>query len=182
MARNYAINDDIKDTIPLWKVVGGNVRERYRTGVQRKYNTPIALWEKFEEYCEYVDDNPILGEEVKTQGKSLVRVKVKYRRAYTLEEFCLFAGVGNAYLRQFVENHKDLADDRSNEMYAQVIAEMKEVVKKQQFDGATAGLFKENIIARYLGLAERTINENLNSVPLSRDEILKISRELENDF
>ena len=176
------INSGVEESIPIWKIAGQHVREMCRTGRTKTFESPIDMWNAAEEYFRYVDDNPIVGEEIKNDKTGLKRVKVRYRRAYTLEELQLHCGVGHGFFSQFEEKHKAAIGNGTMENFQKVIKEIKDTIRKQQFDGATAGQFKENIIARMMGLAEKTENLNINSAPLSKQEILDISKELEDGY
>ena len=67
-----------------------------------------------------------------------------------------------------------------------VIDEIEAAIYTQKLEGAADGLFNSNIIARELGLTEKTENThknlNHNSVEISPEQIREISKALEDDF
>lgn len=69
-------------------------------------------------------------------------IKVNKMRAMTIRGFCLFAGISR---QTFLNYEKD-------ERYLDIVTRIKDII----VEGASADLFNVNIIARELGLAEKT--------------------------
>lgn len=110
-------------------------------GKPRSYS-PDTLAEKALAYFEWVERNPLTEEKI--SGGAVFRVN--RMRAMTIRGFCLFAGID---LKTFANYDKD---DR----YFPVTARIRDIIYTQKFEGASADLLNANIIARELGLAERT--------------------------
>lgn len=117
-------------------------------GKPPKY-TPEELAEKFAEYVKWCQDNPI---EVKTTtayaNGNWSEVTDKKPRLICLSGFELYAGVTDRWWAELAKRNR--ASD-----YARVKAEIKKLCETYQKEMASAGLFKENIISRLLGLADR---------------------------
>ena len=70
------------------------------------YETSEQLWNKFVEYCDYVDENPwqiktasnALSSRGEEQKDNSLRQEVRpMQRAYTLYGFCAFAGISHKW-------------------------------------------------------------------------------------
>lgn len=107
-----------------------------------KAYTPEALWEKAVEYFKWVQENPLAEEKVFGSG---YRTKVAKMRAMTIRGFCMFAHMATSTF-QLYEKRKE---------YSVITARIRDVIFTQKFEGAAAGLFETNIIARELGLIDR---------------------------
>lgn len=116
-----------------------------RAGRPRKYQTAEELWKVFEEYIDYVESNPL--EELDYRGKDATPVKLKKRRPYTKQAFALFAGLTEW---RVVEMYKEQGDS-----FLQIITCIEHSIFNQKLEGASAGFFNSNIIARELGLADK---------------------------
>ena len=126
-----------------------------------RFKNANELWEKFVEYCHYVDNNPWQlksgssaiddrGEEAKS---NYLRQEVKpVQRAYTLYGFCAFAGIHYKWA-DFYKNYKD------KQGFKQVLDQIENVVCAQQVDGAMINQFNSSLVARLNGLADKTIQE-----------------------
>jgi len=108
-----------------------------------KSYTPQALWKKAVEYVKWVAENPLPAEKVFSNGK---RLKEKKLRAMTIQEFCLFAKITRETFNQY-EKEKD---------YSDICLRIKDIFFNQKFQGAAADMFNHAIIARELGLADKT--------------------------
>jgi hypothetical protein len=79
--------------------------------------------------------------------------KVPKTRAFTWEGLCLWCGVSRSYF----SNYKTLHAGKQG--FLEVIEKIEHTIKSQQYEHAAAGLLKENIVARYLGMADNVKNE-----------------------
>jgi len=77
----------------------------------------------------------------------------------TLQGFCAFTGLSMVTLYEY-----DKQDG-----YTNIIAQAREVMYGQKLEGAAAGLFNASIIARELGLAEKSEQRILHEQPLFDD-------------
>jgi hypothetical protein len=117
--------------------------------------TPHELLDKFEEYSEYVNGNP-LKEAVLLQ-KTGETVGVPKMRAMSVKAFCLYIGVG----------HTTFLGYEKRTGYVNICAAIKDAIYCQKFEGAAAGLLNANLISRDLGLHDsvlHTVNDERKSV------------------
>ncbi|KAI0243877.1 hypothetical protein L0F63_006396 [Massospora cicadina] len=162
------------------------------------FNTPRQLLECAMEYFEWCNKHPLV-EVVKGQGseprivdhvkngepvmKDNV-IKIHKVRPYTIKGCCLYMGVSERYFNQFVNGLKP--DDSNYQAFLEVANMIKDACYDQQYSNAAAGLLKESIVMSALDLKNKieTTNENknINSQPLSADEIKRINDSLEEKF
>lgn len=123
----------------FWKLAGDKI------GRKKAFETPEILWEMACEYFEWCDNNPL--ETVEYNGKDALQCIVPKMRAYT------WTG-----LEYYLDIHS-LRDYKTNENYkefSQVITRIEKIIYTQKFEGAAAGLLNANIIARDLGLRDKS--------------------------
>lgn len=127
--------------------------------------TPETLELAWQQYFEWCDSNPWIKYE-QSKGGSLVKIPTS--RPYTEAGFCAFHGLGINYLRDLWSAIKDRDDDESK-LYSLVITRARAKCYAQKFEGAAVGAFNANIIARDLGLAEKTESEVTQEIQLKPD-------------
>ena len=96
------------------------------------------------EYFQLVDDNPILKKDFK--GKDASEVTYKLQRPYTKGGLCIYLKISSDTL----ENYKKRED------FLVIITHIEQIIRNQKFEGAAAGVFHNNIIARDLGLSDKS--------------------------
>ena len=133
-------------------------KQRSKHGRGKIFKTPDIMLEAAYEYFDYVTDNP-LEESVVFQGEVMEKTK-PLMRAMTISGLCIFLGVHSEYFTSF-ERELDLDTDEGKD-FSRVIKQIKEIIKTQKFEGASAGLLNPNIIARDLGLTDKQVVEQTN--------------------
>lgn len=123
----------------FWKV-------RSKHGRDKIFNSPDILKEACEEFFEWCDNNPLEEEKAFANAP---KQKVKLLRAYTLKGLCIFLGIDENTWQRYrkEEPYKD---------FWAVVAEVDQIIYTQKFTGSAAGLLNANIIARDLGLTDKT--------------------------
>jgi hypothetical protein len=115
------------------------------SGRPAKIKTPEELWEKACEYFEWCDANPITVEENK--GTRHVN-KVRKPRPYTKAGFELYCNLGPTYLNDL--------EGRKDHDFSYVLNNITKAVNTQMFNHAAIGVFRENLVSRYLHLRDTT--------------------------
>jgi len=119
----------------------------------------------FRQYEKWAKENPYLKQDF--VGKDGDEITRKFERSLSFVQFEAFL------LKRLIIN--DLGDYAKNKDdryadFAPIIRAIKTIIEADQFDGAVAGIYKENIIARKLGLADkqeaRQVDKNGNDVPV----------------
>jgi hypothetical protein len=124
---------------------------RAKHGRDKLFATPELLWEAACEYFNYVDARPF--KKVDFKGGFAKRVEIPLQRPYTIQGLCLYLDCGVEYFRCFKRDLK--IDDPQRADFLRVVAQIEETIYAQKFEGASAGIFSSNIIARDLGLADK---------------------------
>jgi len=119
-------------------------------GRKKLFETPALMWEAACEYFQWCDDHPwVKTEKVDSEKPSTKTTPTQ--RPYTLSGLCIYLDANTHYFNDFktrlTENDKD---------FSEVIRRIEEIIYSQKFEGAAVGAFNANIIARDLGLKEKT--------------------------
>ena len=72
-----------------------------------------------------------------------------------MEGLCSFLHVNTVYFSQFEQSISEKKDKNSKD-FSTVITHVKETIRNQKFEGAAAGFLNPNIIARDLGLRDKS--------------------------
>lgn len=115
-------------------------------GYKRNLNSPEELEELFNEYIKTLPDIMVPQSHV---HQGIIYLPVP--SPATMEGFKCFLwdkGVGD--IKCYIDNSHGAYSD-----YLPIIARIKQEIFKRNFSGASAGLYKENLIARQLGLADK---------------------------
>lgn len=116
------------------------------TGRPKKY-TPKELWDKAVEYFAWVESNPLFTTKVLGNGR---KIQIAIVRPMTEMAFCLFANISLDTFKRYKDSLGAYKD------FCGVSRNISLIIYTQKFEGAAIGLFNTNIIARELGLSEKT--------------------------
>lgn len=154
---------------------------RSKHGRDKLFESPELLWQAACEYFQWCDENPWhKSEAIKSGDMAGTVMEVPTQRPYTLQGLCLYLDCNVKYFRDFKANLSETDKD-----FSPIITRIEETVYTNKFEGAAVGAFNANIIARDLGLAERTENDNRNrntNVDLTPEDIKNINGSLEETF
>lgn len=126
---------------------------RSKHGRDKLFKTPEAMWEAACEYFQWCQDTPLI--EVDFRGKENDEVHLPKMRPFTLHGLCRYLDCNTLYFNDFQEGLKDKTDELSKG-FSLVITRIRETIYEQKFTGAAAGFLNPNIIARDLGLMDKT--------------------------
>ena len=151
---------------------GGNFKElfkRVKVGRPPAFETPEQLLALAEEYFQFVDDNPMIEcKGVGYQGDYELQ-EIEKPIPYTIQGLCTWCNCTTM----------TISDYRKKPTFAYIIKVIEEHIYNQKFLGASAGLFNANIIARDLGLKDKTdITSNDEPIVLSQDNDLELARKI----
>lgn len=107
------------------------------------FATPDDLWVACVEYFEWTEANPLTELKVFSNG---TQIAVPKMRAMTLSGLCLFLDIDDITWKNYREKND----------FFRVSKTVEQIIYNQKFAGAAADLFNANIIARDLGLADKT--------------------------
>jgi hypothetical protein len=129
----------------------GNQFWRARSSHGRKpiFATPDDLWEAASEYFDWVEANPLWETKVTQYQGAPVDMPVAKMRAMTEDGLQIFLDISETCWTDYCQK----------EDFAAVTKRIKQIIRNQKFEGAAAELFNPNIIARDLGLKDKTEQE-----------------------
>ena len=115
--------------------------------------TAKELWENFEEYSDWCENNPLFEDQlIKTKvdrdSEKVDAYSCKKMRAMTKDSFSLACGLSGW---EVIEGYKQRGKD-----FVEIIMRIEKYIYDQKFTGASAGLLNPNIIARDLGLIDKS--------------------------
>jgi hypothetical protein len=122
----------------IWRMA-----DPFKVGRPRLFKTPEDLWNAASEYFEYIDLNPIVKKTTSVGEKGVFVHENEYNRPYTWEGLYLFLGV------------ESLDGYKTKQEFSGILTRIRHAIYSQKFEGAAAGVFNANIIARDLGLSEK---------------------------
>jgi len=117
---------------------------RLTHGRGNKIESPEQLWQNFEEYSNWYEENPLI--EVDYVGKDAREVNKPKMRAMTKDSFALACGL---CAWEVISGYKKTSSE-----FVEVVTRIEKYIFDQKFTGASAGLLNPNIIARELGLRD----------------------------
>lgn len=136
-------------------------KNRSKHGRDKLFTDPSALWESACEYFEWCDENPL--ETIEFNGKDAVECIVPKLRAFTKVGLCV-------YLDCAVNTFDSLSENKD---FLIIYTRICQIIYSQKFDGAAAGCLNASIIARDLGLSEKS--ETTNTVQIDMKELREIA-------
>jgi len=126
-------------------------KARSKHGPDLSGSSPNHLWAACMEYIEWVNENPVYSyETVKYMGDATL-TRVPHQRPMSIIGLSIFLGV----------NRNTWYAYRDRDEFRQVCSTVEEMIYQQKLDGAANDFFNANIIARDLGLSDKSdINTN----------------------
>lgn len=119
-------------------------------GRKPKFESPEALWEACLEYFKWIDEHPLKEAKLFSYQGEIVEGTANKMRAMTITTLCIFLDITMMSWQRW----------REDEDLGVITTRAEAVIRSQKFEGAAAELLNPNIIARDLGLSEKTSNEH----------------------
>jgi len=132
-------NTQFKPGNQLWKT-------RSSHGRKPIFQTPEQLWEACCEYFQWVEDNPLWEDKIVSYQGVTTHEPVCKMRAMTIGGLCVFLDMDRRTWLLYAERPD----------FVPITTRVDEVIREQKFSGAAADLLNANIIARDLGLADKS--------------------------
>lgn len=132
------------------------------------FKDPEELWTAAVEYFEWAHDNPLVEQVWMGTKDGPQRVDVEKMRAFTIKALCLYIDI----------NADTWFEYRKRPAFKDVCERIDAVIFTQKFEGAAADLLNQSIIARELGLVEKTQAEvsGPNGGPIATIDAKKLSK------
>lgn len=135
---------------------------------RKKEYTPEQWYDKIIEYCEWMQSRTWNKKEaIKSGDMAGTLIDIPTSTPMSITGFCLFADVEyNTFVNyESKEGYED---------YFKITVWARQIIETNQFEGAVVGAYNPNIIARKLGLTDRTdITTNGNEIkPVNVTELI----------
>lgn len=137
-------------------------KARTKHGREKLFASAELLWEACEEYFQWVEDNPLWENKVAQYQGSPVDMPAAKMRAMTLDGLHLFLDIDESTWRAW----------RTDNDFSRVVMIAEKVIRSQKFAGAAADLLNPNIIARDLGLVDKSQQAHIVKMDDLSDEDL----------
>lgn len=124
---------------------------RSKHGRDKLFATPALLWDAACEYFEWCNSNPLYETKAFSFQGIITQTELPVMRAMTLSQLCFYLHCNEAYFRTFKAQLPEHEKD-----FNTVIRDIEQTIYNQKFQGAAGNLLNANIIARDLGLSEKT--------------------------
>jgi hypothetical protein len=134
---------------------------RSKHGRDKLFKTPALLWEAACEYFQWCEENPLYERKAFMYQGKIVFDDVPKMRAMTLSQLCFYLNCSESYFRAFKSTLQEKDKD-----FLTVITEIEQTIYNQKFQGASADMLNANIIARDLGLSDKTEVEQSGSIKI----------------
>lgn len=111
-----------------------------------KFETPQSLWDACVEYFDWIEANPLYESKAFAFQGIVTLQNLPKMRAMTLSSLCIFLDI----------DHTTWHEYRVREDFTPITSRVDEIIRTQKFQGAAADLLNPNIIARDLGLTDKS--------------------------
>lgn len=110
------------------------------------FSCPDQLWQASCEYFQWIEENPLEEEKLFAYQGIVTKETVNKMRAMTIAGLCLFLDI----------SYQNWCEYRAKPDFSEVCQKVEAVIYAQKFAGAAADLLNANIIARDLGLRDKS--------------------------
>ena len=131
------------------------------------FQGPEQLWSACVEYFQWVEENPLYDDRLVTYQGEATHEPVPKMRAMTIGGLCIFLDVTVKQWAEWREGRADLSE---------VISQAESIIRMQKFEGAAADLLNANIIARDLGLADKSEHSGPDGAPIPIDDMPSVEK------
>lgn len=118
------------------------------------FKDPEDLWTAAVEYFEWAHDTPLVEQVWMSSKDGLKEVEVRRMRAMTIKALCLYLDINADTWFEYCKR----------DAFKDVCERVGAVIFTQKFEGAAADLLNQSIIARELGLADKSEHSGAVSV------------------
>jgi hypothetical protein len=117
---------------------------------------PESLWVAACEYFEWIDLHPLKEAKAFAFQGSVTIHELSKMRAMTIVGLCIFLDISQQAWSEY----------KTRQGFGEVTARIDEIIRTQKFQGAAADLLNANIIARDLGLADKSELTGKDGAPI----------------
>jgi hypothetical protein len=127
--------------------IGNRFWELAENAGRPKAYKPEKLWEEAKKYFVWCEDNPWQKNEALKGGDFAGQIiKIPTSRPFTISGLCVFLGITTQTYDSY----------QRTEEFLSVTTRIHDIIYTNKFEGAAVGAYNANIIARDLGLADKS--------------------------
>lgn len=134
----------------FWKI-------RSSHGRQPIFAAPDDLWNGSQEYFEWVEKNPLMEAKAFAFQGAVTVTSLPKMRAMTITGLCIFLDISAQAWSEY----------KTRQGFGEITKRIDEIIRTQKFQGAAADLLNANIIARDLGLADKSEMSGVDGAPIA---------------
>ena len=123
--------------------------EKYTHPGQPPIYTPDELREKFDEYVQWAEDNPLYSTELFHYQGEIIEHKKPLRRILNIQAFCIYAKMTTITFYEYAKKSE----------YSNTCTYIDNYIYLENIEGGSAGTYDKMIVARKLGLRDKIENE-----------------------
>lgn len=113
--------------------------------------TPDLLWDEAVKYFEWISNRVWNKKDpIKSGDNAGTLIDVPTQTPMSIQSFCLFVDITPDTFRNYISNEGSYKD------FFEVTTRIRSIIESNQWEGATVGAYNPNIIARTLGLIDRS--------------------------
>lgn len=127
-----------------------------------RFSSPADLLTVAHRYFQWAQDTPLKEENVYVHRGIVTRADTHKTRAFSRKGFAAFAGVPLSYLNRLRGQGPE---------WAEALDLVEQVIEMQLYEHAAAGMLNANLVARTLGLAERSEVTGRDGGPLQTQDV-----------
>lgn len=148
----------------------GNQFWKLRTTIGRDklFGDSDTLMREAQAYFSWCDRNPLHRIELSKYQGGASQIEVPLGRPYTMDGLTLYLGVAASYFRSAKGNIRmKIEANRATETEVELLATMErieQICRDQNVAGAAVGIFKESLVARIHGIADKVETHNTSPV------------------
>lgn len=152
---------------------------RSKHGADAIFESPEIMQEACMEYFEETSKRKWFKAEAIKGGKEVGKtINVPTETPFSISGLCLFLGVNTRYFEQFEKSETY----KNNKDYSTIITRVKDIIETHQLEGAIVGAFNPNIIARKLGLTDKTDISSSDGTMSPKPNIIVQSKEASDEI
>jgi hypothetical protein len=122
-------------------------KKRSSSGRDKIFSSSEELWKACVEYFEYTDSRT--WDKIDFKGKDVEKVEIPTSPPYTLSGLFIFLEIDENTWQRYRK-------EKSYEEFWAIVNQVDRIIYTQKFEGAAVGAYNPMIIARDLGLRDRT--------------------------
>lgn len=135
----------------------------------RKFKNPKALEQKWREYKEYCDNRMVLTHDFSSKNSEFVSAELKRSVTYTIEGFCVFAGISR---QAFYEHYSE------NDRFVDIVTRMREECETDAREKFELGVIPSQLAGLWMSKYGYTTKQDVNAEVKTSAKLADVFRQL----